>query len=134
MAAERRFPFGGFFFNLGKAAGGGGGEFGCWAGLLFAPFFPIHPCCLRRGGGGGEGVELGLSAGFAFGPFSPDPALLLKTVESGVERALLDLENFARKLLNPLANRPSMERFKSEGLQYKEIEGSLNEIAWLSHA
>jgi hypothetical protein len=82
---------------------------------------------------GGESVELGLATGFAFSPLRLDPSLLLKTMQGGVERTLLYLENFAGDLLNPLGDGPSMQRFEKERFEDEEVEGSLNEIAWLAH-
>ena len=84
--------------------------------------------------GSSKGVELSLTACFAFGPFGSDPSLLLETVESGIERALLDLEDFAGKLLNPLGDGPAVKGFEKERFEDEEVEGSLNEIAWLAHA
>ena len=84
--------------------------------------------------GGCERVELGLAAGFAFGPLGLDPTLLLEAMQSGVERALLHLEDFAGKLLNPLGDGPSVEGFEKERFEDQEVEGSLNEVAWLAHA
>ena len=87
-----------------------------------------------RAASGGERVELRLAAGFAFGPLGLDPPLLLETVQGGVEGALLHLEDFAGKLLNPLGDGPSVQGIEQEGFEDKEVEGSLNEIAWLAHA
>jgi hypothetical protein len=35
--------------------------------------------------------------------------------------------------LNPLGDGPSMQRFEKERFEDEEVEGSLNEIAWLAH-
>ena len=49
-----------------------------------------------------QGIELGLAAGFAFGPVGGDPPLLLEAVQGGIERALLDLQDFVARLSKAL--------------------------------
>jgi hypothetical protein len=83
---------------------------------------------------GGERVELCLTPGFAFCPFGLDPALLLKAMKGGVKGALLHLQDFAGKLLNPLGDSPAVHWFKEEGFEDEEVEGALNEVAWFAHA
>src|ERR1700739_1436431 len=84
--------------------------------------------------GGGERIELGLASGFALGPLGLDPTLLLKPVQGGVKGALLDLEHFARKLLNSLGNSPSVHLLGQEGFEDEKVEGALDEIAGFAHA
>src|SRR6476646_4759728 len=54
--------------------------------------------------GGGESVVLGFAIVFRRAPLALDEAFALESVESGVERALADLEGVARELLDALAD------------------------------
>ena len=47
-------------------------------------------------------VELGLPAGLRPFPLGAQPASLLQAVKGGIERALVDLDDRARDLLQPL--------------------------------
>jgi hypothetical protein len=84
--------------------------------------------------GGGEGVELGLATGFGFRPLGFDPTFLFETVQGGIERALLNLENFARDLLNALGDGPAVLGFEREGFKDEEIESALDEIVGFAHS
>jgi len=83
--------------------------------------------------GGGDGIEAGLAVGLGGSPLGADPALLLEAVEGGVEGALLDLEDFVGELLDALGDGPAVFGLEGDGLEDEEVEGSLDEIVWLSH-
>jgi len=82
---------------------------------------------------GGEAIELGLAACVAFGPGGGDPALLLEAMESGIEGALLDLEDFVGELLYALGDGPAVLGLERDGLEDQQVESALDEVAWLSH-
>jgi hypothetical protein len=82
---------------------------------------------------GGEGIELGLAASLGFGPFGFDPGFAFEAIEGGVEGALLDLEYFARDLLDAFGDGPAMFGFEGDGFEDKEIERALDEIVWFTH-
>lgn len=79
-------------------------------------------------------IELRLPSGFCLGPCGLDPAVLLKTMQGRIERALLYLQDFTGNLLDSFANRPTMLSFDGDGFQNQEAEGPLNKIIWLSQA
>src|SRR5262249_9811461 len=66
-------------------------------------------------------------------PLGFDPALLFQLVQRGVERAVADLEDIARHLQEPLADRPSMQRLEREDLQQQEVERALNQVGRFAH-
>jgi hypothetical protein len=49
-------------------------------------------------------------------------------MQCGIERARLDLENFARDLLNALPDPIAMQRSQCDDLEDQEIERTLGEI------
>jgi hypothetical protein len=54
-------------------------------------------------------------------------------MQSRVQRALLDLQHFARDLLNAFRNGPTMLEFKRDGLQDQKVERSLDKIVRFRH-
>ena|ERR1700722_7443434 len=95
---------------------------------------PVRRLFLQlRAPGRGQRIKLRLSPRFRFRPFRFDPGFLFQPVQSGIERALLNLKNFLGDLLNALGNRPTVFRFERDGFEDEEIESALNEIAWLTH-
>src|SRR5262245_35650252 len=80
--------------------------------------------------GGGEGVELRVAPGCRLARLRFDPSLLLEPMQSGIKRALGNLQDLAADLLNPLGNRPSMPRLECDGFENEEVESALYEIGW----
>src|SRR5262245_46540040 len=83
--------------------------------------------------GGGEGVELGVTPGCRLAWLRFNPPLLLETMQSGIKRALGNLQDVAAHLLNPLGDRPPVPRLERDGLQNEKVESALNQIGWLPH-
>jgi hypothetical protein len=54
-------------------------------------------------------------------------------MQSRVQRALLDLQHFARDLLNAFRNGPTMLGFKRDGLQDQKVERPLDKIVRFRH-
>ena len=50
-------------------------------------------------------------------------------MERRVKRALVDLEDVLRELLDALGDAPAVHRARGKGLQDQDVEGSLQEIA-----
>src|SRR6188508_3400893 len=90
------------------------------------PFgFLVHEPLLA---GPGQAIEARPAIVLRRAPFGGDPALFFKSLKSGVERTLLDLEDFVGELADPLRNRPAVERLERDGLQDQQVNGALNEI------
>ena len=81
---------------------------------------------------GSQGIEPGHAARFRRLGLGLDPALIFKPVQRGVERALLDLQDIVRNLLDPFGDRPTVHWPGREGLKDEEIEGPLDEIGWFA--
>ena len=63
-----------------------------------------------------------------------DPTAALKTMESRVHRALLDLQDAARDLLDALRNGPAVLRLERERLQDQEVQSALRQVdAFIRH-
>src|SRR5262245_58904274 len=62
-----------------------------------------------------------------------DPALLFQPVQRRVERTLLYVEHFARDLLDPLGDRPAVQRLGRYRFQNQEIQSPLDQIARFPH-
>lgn len=84
--------------------------------------------------GGGEGIELGDAAGFGFGALALDPAFVLEAMESGVQGALLNLQNVAGDLLDALGDGPAVLGLESQGFEDQEIESALDEVVGFAHS
>jgi len=87
-----------------------------------------------RTAGGGQRVELGLSSGFGLRPFGFDPGFLLEAVQSRVERALLNLKDFLRDLLDAFGDGPAMFGFERNGFEDEKVESALDEIVRFAHS
>ena len=72
-----------------------------------------------------EGVKLGAAIIFGGAPFRADPFLAFQAIERGIERALLDLQDVARDLLDALGDAPAVHRFERESFQDQQIERAL---------
>ena len=78
--------------------------------------------------GARERIVPGATIVLAGAPLGLNPALLFEAVESGVERALLDLEDVAGNLLDALGDPPSMHGFEGNGFQDEQVKGALQQI------
>src|SRR6476620_8506767 len=67
----------------------------------------------------GQPVVLGAPVVVARAPFAVDPALLLEPLERRVERALVDVEDALRELLDALADPPTVHRLEVERLEHE---------------
>lgn len=65
----------------------------------------------------GQRIKLGLPACLGFFPFGFNPGFLFQAVQSRVERALLDLQDVARNLLNAFGDSPAVLGFKRNGFK-----------------
>src|SRR5262245_52101922 len=66
-------------------------------------------------------------------PLRFDPPLLLQLVQRGIERAVAHLQHIVRDLLQPLADRPAVQRFERQDLEDQQVQGPLNQVGWLAH-
>jgi len=82
----------------------------------------LLPACLV------QFVEAGTPPEFGNAPFGIDPALVFEAVQSGIERALIDLQDLPRDLLNALGDCPAVHGFGLQRAQNEEIERALQEI------
>src|SRR3977135_1548907 len=73
-----------------------------------------------------ERVELGLAVIFRSPPFRRNPAALLEPQQSGIERALIQLEQILADLLEALGDAVAVQRAHGlEGLQNDKVERAL---------
>src|SRR5690242_20286214 len=84
--------------------------------------------------GRGQRIKFGLTARFGFFPLGFDPGFLFQAMQSRVERALLDLQNFTGNLLNALGDGPTVLGLGRNGFEDQEIQSSLDQVVWFSHA
>ncbi len=77
-----------------------------------------------------ERIELCLTPGFVDAPLGLDQALVLESMERGVERALLDLKHVPGDCLDALGDRPAVSRLGGDGLEDQHVERALNEVRW----
>jgi hypothetical protein len=72
-----------------------------------------------RAAGARERVELRVASRFVLLATRRGSTLLLEAVERGIERALLDLEDFARDGLDALGDGPAVSRFGGDRLEMR---------------
>src|SRR6266566_3223199 len=73
-------------------------------------------------------VEFGVAARFGGFPFGLEPSARLETVESRIERALLDLKNVLRDLLQPLRNGVAVQWAERGHLKNQHVERALEQV------
>jgi len=83
--------------------------------------------------GAGEGIVFGAAVVFGFAPCGFDPGLLFETVKSGIERALIDLEDVVGDLADALGDGPAVERLEGDGFEDEEVESALDEVGGFGH-
>ena len=75
-----------------------------------------------------EFVIFRLTVVVAHSPFRSQPAASFEAVQGRIERPLLYLHDVLRNLLQPLGNRPTVQRLERNGLQYQKIERPLRQL------
>src|ERR1700687_1776246 len=73
-------------------------------------------------------VVLGAAVVLGGAPVGLDPAASLKAMQGRIERALLNLHDVTRNLLQALGNGPAVARAESESFQNEEIESALRKL------
>src|SRR5687768_5279322 len=61
-------------------------------------------------------------------PLRLDQALALEAIEGGVERALAELKNLLRPLLEAFGNAPAMHRLELHRAEHEHVERALQDI------
>ena len=77
---------------------------------------------------GGEAVELGFAAGVGRPPLGGEELLVLKPVERGIKRALLDLQRLFRDELHALGDGVAVDRAERDNAQDEQVERALGEV------
>src|SRR5271154_1797168 len=81
----------------------------------------------------GERIKLCAAIIFAGLPFGGDPTFLLELVQSGVERAIADLQDVAGDLFKAQADGPAVHGLQGENLQKQKIESALEQVRRFAH-
>src|SRR5438093_13157418 len=76
----------------------------------------------------GQRVELCIASEIGRLPFGADPALMLETMQRGIQRALSDRQRVAREELDALGDAPAVQRRAGDGLPDEQIQGALEQI------
>src|SRR5579864_4415130 len=66
-------------------------------------------------------------------PLGGNPALLLELVQSGIERAVADLQHVPGDLFETLADGETVEGLKRKNLQEQHIQRALDQIGRFAH-
>src|SRR5689334_18853625 len=83
--------------------------------------------------GASERVELGASVVLGLAPLGGDPPFLLELMERGIERAVADLQNVGRDLLETKSDRPAVHRLERQHFEDEKIQRPLNEVVRFAH-
>ena len=78
-----------------------------------------------------ERIELGAAIVVRLAPLRLDPSVLLKAVQSGIQRSLIYLEHVLGHLPDALGDAPAVHGFKSKGLEDQEVQGAWTESVGL---
>ena len=81
--------------------------------------------------GGRNAVILRPTVVFRCTPERNDQSLIFEAVEGGIERAVLDLQNVTRRLLDRMRDRVAVRRRRANGPQNKHVQRPLHHIAGL---
>jgi hypothetical protein len=73
-----------------------------------------------------ERVEFDLAARVDSTRLCGDPAVLLETIQRGIQRPLRNLKRLAGDLFNALGDRPSMFGLDLDGSENEEVERALD--------
>src|SRR6266498_364466 len=74
-----------------------------------------------------QGVELGLTPCFRLLPLGLQPSLLFQSVEGGIKRTLIDLNDGFRNLLEPLRDAVAVRRLQGKDLENQHVERALRD-------
>src|SRR5712692_5356808 len=77
---------------------------------------------------GGQAVKFCAPVICGSSPFAFDPSFLQEPLERGIERAVLDLENVLRGLLDELGDAVAVHRPPAKRAQDEQVQGSLQEV------
>ena len=66
-------------------------------------------------------------------PLGGNPALLLQLVQSGIERAIADLQHISGDLFEALADGKTVERLERENFQQQHVQRALDQIGRFAH-
>src|SRR5262245_37341289 len=102
----------------------------CRRQALPAGLFPFQVLAT----GSGQAIETGPTIVVGHPPRGRDPTVTFQTLQGRIQRALLQLEDIVRQLLDPLGDGPSVQRLQRNGLEYQEIHGALHEVDRLAHS
>ena len=83
------------------------------------------------GAGARDAIDAHAAIGRRHAPLGVDETVLEQTLKGGVERALLDLEQVARRLLDALHERVSVHRLLLEEAEHHHLERARKEVARL---
>src|ERR1700733_8744390 len=78
-------------------------------------------------------VELRLAFVVRFPPLAGDPTLMFQSIERWIQRALLDLQLFARDLLNAQQNPVAVQRAKRDRFEDQHVQCALQQINRFAH-
>jgi len=78
--------------------------------------------------GGGECVEAGAAIFGGGAPLGADPFFLEETLESGIERTVIDLESVGGSLLDEFGDAVTVERSPTESAKDDEVESALHDV------
>jgi len=73
----------------------------------------------------GQPVEFGAASGLVHFPPGPYPSAIFDSVESGVERALFDLEQIIGDLAQALDDAIAVKRAKRQRFEYQQVKRPL---------
>ena len=59
---------------------------------------------------------------------------MLEAMERGIQRALLDAQQFVGNLLDSLRDGPAMHRLEGERSHDQQVEGALQDVGLVAHA
>src|ERR1700728_635091 len=83
---------------------------------------------------GGEAIEAGLAIVFRFTPIGGDPAALFQSMESGIERALLNLEHVGRDLPDTLGDAVAVDGTERNDFKNEQVEGALQQVGFFERS
>jgi len=78
--------------------------------------------------GGGESIEARAAVVLRGAPRRFEPTSFDEAMERGIERSLVDFQDAAGDLLDPLADPPAVHGLERDGFEDQEIEGPLEDV------
>ena len=71
-------------------------------------------------------IEFGAAIVFRLSPFGLNPPLLLEAMQSGIKRALIDLQHLLGHLTDALRDPPAVHGLQSKRLEDQQVQGALH--------